>query len=355
MAGVLQNHHRSGLASRLHEVLACPRDGGPLRPEAAQLVCAAGHAYPIVYGVPILRVDADVATIVAASLAQRVPEHWPQRFARSPLFVELLNFGPGENAAILASAAADSPVDGVVSHLVGRTCGYLYVERVGRLERYPVPPFPMGEVQDGLLLDVGCGWGRWSLAAAAAGHRVIGLDWSLGAIMAARRVAEQLGLKVDFVCGDARALPFRANVFDRVFSYSVLQHLSKPDARSAIAEIGRTLRPGGTSLVEMANAWGLRSFYHRGRRGFREGDGRDVRYWSPGSLRRVFGDAVGRSELRADAFGGLNLQASDAPHLSLGGRAAIYVSELLKRTTPMLKPLTLLADSLFIISQKADA
>ena len=36
------------------------------------------------------------------------------------------------------------------------------------------------------LLDIGCSWGRWSLAAAARGYDAVGIDPSLGAIMAAR-------------------------------------------------------------------------------------------------------------------------------------------------------------------------
>jgi cyclopropane fatty-acyl-phospholipid synthase-like methyltransferase len=38
-----------------------------------------------------------------------------------------------------------------------------------------------------LLLDIGCSWGRWSISAARNGWCVVGIDPSLGAIMAARR------------------------------------------------------------------------------------------------------------------------------------------------------------------------
>ena len=40
----------------------------------------------------------------------------------------------------------------------------------------------------GPLLDIGCSWGRWSLAAARKGYSVVGIDPSLGAVMAARRI-----------------------------------------------------------------------------------------------------------------------------------------------------------------------
>ena len=37
------------------------------------------------------------------------------------------------------------------------------------------------------LLDLGSSWGRWSIAAARKGYSVVGLDPSLGAVLAARR------------------------------------------------------------------------------------------------------------------------------------------------------------------------
>jgi len=52
------------------------------------------------------------------------------------------------------------------------------------------------------------------------------------------------------VVGDAHALPFRDEVFDRVFAFNVFEHLRQP-ARAA-AEIRRVLKPGGEVLVHTA-------------------------------------------------------------------------------------------------------
>jgi ubiquinone/menaquinone biosynthesis C-methylase UbiE len=122
--------------------------------------------------------------------------------------------------------------------------------RRGRPHRC-LPP-RRGEV----LLDLGCGWGRWTLTAAQHGYRVIGLDWSLGAVMAARRVAEQLGVEASFVVGDVRCLPLADASCDAVFSYSVFQHLSRRDAFEAVDEVARVLRPRGVSRIELASAGG---------------------------------------------------------------------------------------------------
>ena len=52
------------------------------------------------------------------------------------------------------------------------------------------------------------------------------------------------------VVGDAHSLPFRDNVFDRVFAFNVFEHLRDP--RSAAGEIHRVLKPGGGLALHTA-------------------------------------------------------------------------------------------------------
>jgi SAM-dependent methyltransferase len=75
---------------------------------------------------------------------------------------------------------------------------------------HPIPDIRLPQGQAKLLLDVGCSWGRWSIAARRKGYSPVGLDPSLGAVLAARRIADSLGLAFYGVVGDARILPFRA-------------------------------------------------------------------------------------------------------------------------------------------------
>ena len=110
-----------------------------------------------------------------------------------------------------------------------KTHGNLY--RGARLTRYPIPRFPLPEGAGRTLLDIGCNWGRWTIAASRAGWRTTGIDRAKKSVGAACRVAEQLGVDAEYVVGDARELPFGEGSFDAVFSYSVLQHLSKEDVR----------------------------------------------------------------------------------------------------------------------------
>jgi SAM-dependent methyltransferase len=68
------------------------------------------------------------------------------------------------------------------------------------------------------------------------------------------------------VQGDALALPFAEGSFDRVIASEVLEHI--PDDRSAMAELARVLRPGGTMAVTVprlgpeAVNWALSDEYH---------------------------------------------------------------------------------------------
>jgi len=89
------------------------------------------------------------------------------------------------------------------------------------------------------LLDVACGPGFVTAAAAARGAEAIGLDFSSAMIAHARRAHPS----VTFREGDAEALPFDDRSFDAVVMNFGLLHLARPDV--AIADAARVLRPGG--------------------------------------------------------------------------------------------------------------
>jgi SAM-dependent methyltransferase len=94
------------------------------------------------------------------------------------------------------------------------------------------------------VIDVGCGDGRHIAEAARRGCFAVGLDYDAGEL---RKARERIGaLRVDLVLGDASRLPFRDGAFDAAICTETLEHL--PDDASAMREIARVLRPGGTLL-----------------------------------------------------------------------------------------------------------
>ena len=101
------------------------------------------------------------------------------------------------------------------------------------------------------VLDMGCGAGRHAFemyrraATSSRSTRTVTSSpacWSFGAMREQGEVP--LGAEADIKQGDALAMPFADEEFDRVVASEVLEHI--PDDETAIAELVRVLRPGGT-------------------------------------------------------------------------------------------------------------
>ncbi len=342
----------SQVAPELLNVLRCPYDRTPLTAKAERLNCQSNHAFPVIEGIPVLLRSDEPETLWVAGASWERANLWVDGKDRSdPRFIATLGLGEAERASLVATVqqAPKNGVDAVISHMVLATSGYLYESVLGNLSKIPIPHLRL-EAGQGALLDIGCNWGRWTVAAAAKGYRAFGIDPSIGALLTAKRLAEKLGLSCQFVCGDGRFLPFAPNTFSKVFSYSVLQHLSETDATTCLKEVGRVLEPEGVSFVQMPNGRGIRSFYHLWRRGFKPATGFDVRYWTPKELIRVFNETIGKSQLSVDGFLGLGIQPSDFKILPWKSKIVILVSETLRAITQVFPPLKQVADSLYVRS-----
>ncbi|SIO45614.1 Methyltransferase domain-containing protein [Singulisphaera sp. GP187] len=96
-----------------------------------------------------------------------------------------------------------------------------------------------------LVLDAGCGMGRYLRMAAELGARAVGLDLS-EAVRAARELTADLP-GVSLTRGDLLRPPFAAGSFDHIYSLGVLDHT--PDPRAAFLAIARLLKPGGRIAI----------------------------------------------------------------------------------------------------------
>jgi SAM-dependent methyltransferase/uncharacterized protein YbaR (Trm112 family) len=306
--------------------LTCPRDGNPLVAEEDSLSCADGHRYPLVDRIPIL-LDSDAQPTQPGYWATEEDEVYP---------------------ADERERATGDAVDEYVRWILRGTCGNLYDPE--RIRHYPIPALPISG--PGRFLDLGSNWGRWTIAAARAGFDAVGIDPSLGAIRAARRVASQLSVPIEVVVGDARHLPFPDDSFDVVFSYSVLQHLAPDDVEAAIAECARVLKPNGYALHQLPSTHGALSLYRQARRRFRPAGGFEVRYWRPAVLRNVFEVLIGPTTLVPDAFLTLNPHAGDLSDLSVRARAIVRTSRALTALARRVPPLAAAADSLWVCSTR---
>jgi SAM-dependent methyltransferase len=97
------------------------------------------------------------------------------------------------------------------------------------------------------VLDVACGSGNASLAAARAGCEVTGIDYVPSLLDRARTRAEAEGFAIEFTTGDAQALPFADASFDAAIS--VVGAMFAPDHQATAGEMLRVTRSGGTIAV----------------------------------------------------------------------------------------------------------
>ena len=132
----------------------------------------------------------------------------------------------------------------------------------------------LGAKPGDLVLDMGCGGGRHAFETVRRGCRIVALDQSLEELVdvkntfAAMIDAGELHGHVQGqpVSADALKLPFADGTFDRIICSEVLEHI--PDDRTAIGELARVLRPGGSialtvpAWVAETICWKLNDEYH---------------------------------------------------------------------------------------------
>lgn len=99
------------------------------------------------------------------------------------------------------------------------------------------------------VLDVGTGTGNAAIRAAQAGGEVVGLDIAQVLLDVAHGRADEAGVKVEWVQGDAEALPFEDESFDRVLT--AFGTIFAGDHDAAAQELVRVCRSGGE--IVMAN------------------------------------------------------------------------------------------------------
>jgi SAM-dependent methyltransferase len=189
-----------GLDIDLLPLLRCPRCRRRFSAIDAHLKCALGHQYRVVDGIPRL-IDLD----------------WDPSAAR---LLEATSAAFGDQWVQLGGKASVT-MDDLLLHL----------------------PTGWGlEIYRGLVLDAGCGMGRYTALVGELGSAVVGLDLSRAVDAAAHRWPHGR-----FVQADIDAAPFAPETFDMVYSFGVLHHM--PNALRGFQRCFDLVRPGGLLLV----------------------------------------------------------------------------------------------------------
>lgn len=250
---------------------------------------------------------------------------------------------------------AKAAIPEYVQRMVAATNGRMYCDLVGRLDRYPIPAIPVPTAgPGGLLLDIGCGWGRWMVSAARKGYTPVGVDVKPEAARAALEVTRQLGCPGYAVVADLGALPFGPGLFDVVWSFSTLQHVHRDTARRCVRQVFDCLRPGGRCVMEFPLRGGL---WNRLRRAGLADDENDpaswcVRYYSPAELRGLFAGGYERFRYWSHCYFGIGLLPVDLAFVPLRFKAVVLASLGLTALSRVLPPLRACADSVYVEALK---
>jgi SAM-dependent methyltransferase len=112
----------------------------------------------------------------------------------------------------------------------------------------------LGGLEAGMsVLDLGCGPGDMASRLAGRGCQVTGLDSSEVFLDRARADAAAAGVRVEYVAGDMRRLPW-AGRFDRVVNWSTaFGYFDDAVNRAVLDGIVQVLRPGGRLIMDLDN------------------------------------------------------------------------------------------------------
>ena len=138
----------------------------------------------------------------------------------------------------------------------------------GDLSRW-LTRFAAGLPAGALVVDLGAGPGMDAFELRRRGLRAFSLDFSMGMLRAG--VEEYSGPRLQ---GDARRLPFRGGALAGIWAFASLLHLSRPHAAQALADVHRTLAPGGRLAVSVKEGAGCETETAR------YGMPRFFQYWS---------------------------------------------------------------------------
>ena len=106
-------------------------------------------------------------------------------------------------------------------------------------------------------------------------------------------------------------------------------------------------------VVQMPHRNGPRCFYQWAKRGFSDGDGFQVRYWTRSQLEKTF-EKIGRVSYTTEGYLGIGLQPADRDLLPTKYQFVISASEFARRMERWIPFLSRFSDSLYVHADKPE-
>lgn len=128
-----------------------------------------------------------------------------------------------------------------------------YIERMKSAEPVSDPIIDCLRAQQAkVVCDAGCGCGAYSLKLALNGFKVFGFDISPAAVRLSKELLSSRNIEYgDFRTCDILATGFDDNQFDAVISRDVVDHMSLIDGITAVRELYRIVKKGGSIILTL--------------------------------------------------------------------------------------------------------
>ena len=141
------------------------------------------------------------------------------------------------------NAAVQSARDAVGNLGDGDTAFFSRCYNEGDLDKYRQRIQALGFSDLERVIDIGCGFGQWSIVLAESNDQVIATDIDSSRINIAKQISAHLGLNsIDWITAPMLDVPLPSQHVDAIFSYNAL---ALSPYRETLAEFARLLKPGG--------------------------------------------------------------------------------------------------------------
>lgn len=244
----------------------------------------------------------------------------------------------------------------IVQQQIAATNGVQYIDRIGKLHDYPEYELPVDKVASGIMLDIGNGWGRWLVAGSSKGYIPVGADIRLEFCKVARETMRAKGVYGYTVVADLQELPFRNNVFDLVWSFSVIQHTHKKRLIKCLGHIKRILKGKGFTKLEFPNKNGIHNYFGPYKQSLKTADDFEswvVRYYSIDQYRKMLKELFGNFSYSVHSMLGIGVLKEDLKYVSVKNKILCGASLAGSFIAKLIPPLGNICDSIYVKAVKA--